>query len=44
MSLSSLFFMGVCWGMYKLGEFNAKRPGEVWELAKRGWMWISKQE
>jgi hypothetical protein len=40
MSLSSLFFLGSCLGMYKLGAFNARNPGRMWEWSCRLWKWM----
>jgi len=44
MSISSLLFIGSCLGCYKLGSFNARHPGRLWQ-SLRGlvawlWMWI----
>jgi hypothetical protein len=33
-SLSSLLFMAICTGMYKLGAFNERHPGQM-----RAWLW-----
>jgi len=40
MSLSSLFFLGMCWGMYKLGAFNERYPGEAWNRMVIIWRWL----
>lgn len=37
MSLSSIVFFAICWGCYRLGAFNAQRPGELRELARLAW-------
>lgn len=42
MSLSILLFMGICWGCYRLGEFNTKHPGELQGLAKAAWTKLSR--
>lgn len=46
MSLSGLFFFGMCWGFYKLGRYQALNPGELERHAKLGWellcRWLSK--
>lgn len=40
MSLSSLVYMGICWGMYKLGGFNERYPGELTRRLRNGWLWL----
>lgn len=40
MSLSSLLFLGACFCMYKLGAFNARNPGQLWEWVKLTWRWM----
>lgn len=37
MSLSSLVFIAICWGCYRIGSFNAQHPGELRELIKLAW-------
>lgn len=43
MALTSLFYLAVCLGCYKLGEFNGCNPGRSWEVAKAStaWLWQS---
>lgn len=40
MSLSSLFFFGICWGCYRLGAFNERHPGELSLRAAHVWHWL----
>lgn len=40
MSLASILYMGLVWGAYKLGHFNASRPGEAWDRVARAWFWL----
>ena len=42
MSFSMLMFFVGCAGMYKLGTYNQRHPGEVWKLAHAGWQWMNK--
>ncbi len=46
MSLSSLFFIGIGFGLYKLGAFNERHPGEAKRRAILTWSrlchWLSK--
>lgn len=37
MTFSSLLFLCVCWGFYKLGALNERQPGEVWLRATIAW-------
>jgi hypothetical protein len=45
MSFSSLFFLATCFGMYKLGAFNARHPGVLraglWRGSKQLWKWLN---
>jgi hypothetical protein len=45
MSFSILFFVVACMGMYKLGNFNARHPGEFWHnvrwAVQRLWKWMN---
>jgi hypothetical protein len=41
MSLSNLFFLGLCFGMYKLGGFVERNPGQLWAWSKWLWKWIN---
>jgi len=40
MSVSSVLFIVSCLAMYKLGAFNEKNPGRIWELTKCAWKWV----
>ena len=40
MSISSILFMAICIGAYKLGHFNATRPGQIWEWCIILWKWM----
>lgn len=40
MSLSSLLFIGVCWGMYRLGAFNERHPGQMWPRLRQSALWV----
>jgi hypothetical protein len=40
MSLSSLMFLGICYGMYQLGAFNERHPGEVRRRTVHAWFWL----
>lgn len=40
MSLASILYVGLVWGAYKLGHFNASRPGEAWDRVARAWFWL----
>lgn len=37
MSLDSLFYVGLLFGSYKLGKYQASNPGELERLAKLAW-------
>lgn len=37
MSLSTLLFLGLCWGSYRLGQFNERFPGVSRQYALRAW-------
>ena len=41
MSISSMFFIVACMGMYKLGAFNARHPGQMLECGKWLWRWMN---
>lgn len=45
MSVSTLFFFLSCIAMYKLGAFNARRPGLAWcccrDSSVRPWKWFN---
>jgi hypothetical protein len=45
MSFSTLFFVAALAGAYKLGRFNANRPGEAWralrETGLKTWKWMN---
>lgn len=47
MSLSTLFYLALGVGLYKLGAYNARYPGElpelVWLLSVRVWRWLNPQ-
>lgn len=40
MSISSLLFIGACYGMYRLGAFNARHPGRMLEWTRQVWKWL----
>ena len=40
MSISSILFFASCWGMFKLGVYTERHPGEIFELGTRLWKWM----
>lgn len=38
MSLSTIFYFGLLWGAYRLGHFNALRPGETRQCLEQAWL------
>lgn len=40
MSFSSLIYVGICWGMFRLGAFSERNPGEVTRRVKLAWGWL----
>lgn len=40
MSLASLIYLGALWCCYRLGEFNARHPGESWRRLAQWWAWL----
>jgi hypothetical protein len=44
MSIWTLLCIATCCGMYKLGAYNARCPGEAWRLLRensaRVWAWM----
>ncbi len=40
MSLSAILYVGLVYGAYRLGHFNATRPGETWERTRQAWLWL----
>jgi hypothetical protein len=47
MSLSTVLYIALCAGLYKLGVFNAMHPGHTAALLKdycrRGWQWLHQE-
>lgn len=41
MSVSTLFLILCCLSFYKLGSFNARRPGQLVAWGKILWQWIN---
>ena len=45
MSISSVFFILCCVGIYRLGAFNARHPGRAWccccDSTLRFWKWLN---
>lgn len=42
MSIESIFALLVCFGMYRLGAYNEKHPGEAWRATQLAWTWMSR--
>lgn len=40
MSLSAILYVGFVYGAYRLGQFNANRPGEAWDRVSSAWLWL----
>jgi hypothetical protein len=36
-----LFYFLSCIGMYKLGSFTERNPGQLWAWATQLWKWIN---
>lgn len=41
MSLCSVMFVLSCFGMFKLGAFAERNPGEIWATTKRIVVWLA---
>jgi hypothetical protein len=41
MSISWILFFASCFGMFKLGAFTERNPGQLWAWAKQLWKWVN---
>lgn len=42
MSFSSLFYLAICWGCFRLGAFNERHPGELERRGIHAWQRVGK--
>jgi hypothetical protein len=42
MSFSMFIYIVSCMGSYKLGAYNQRQPGKVWEKLQEVWRWMNK--